>query len=54
MEGVYNKITEANQVPRACNVAVILCLQYMVHIISFPMLNFLYFYLTVVLSEAYV
>jgi hypothetical protein len=50
MEGVYNNIPEANQVPRACNVAAILCLQYMVHRMALPRQN-LYFYLTVVLSE---
>jgi len=52
MEGVYKNMPEANQVPRTCNVAAVLCLLYMVHtsIMSLFMLNVLYLYLTVVLS----
>jgi hypothetical protein len=51
MDGVYNNVPEANQFPRACNVSAVECLHLMVRIMSFPMLNVLYFYLTVVLSE---
>jgi hypothetical protein len=51
MEGVYNNIPEGNQVTRACNVAVNLCLKYEVQIMSIPVLNVLYFYLAFVLSE---
>jgi hypothetical protein len=51
MEGIYNNVPEANQVPRECNFGAILCLQYMVQRMAIHMLNNLYSYVTIVLSE---
>jgi len=49
IQSIHNCIPETNHVSNVYNVAAILCLQFMVHIILLPMLNVLYFY--VVLPE---
>jgi hypothetical protein len=45
MQGIYNYMPETNHVSTVCSVAAILYLQFMVHIIIFPMLNIFYIYL---------
>ena len=42
MQGIYNYIPQTNYVTRVYSVAVILWLQFMVHVMLFPMLNVLY------------
>jgi len=43
MQDIYNYIPETNHVPTLCNVAAMLLLQYMAHVLLFSMLNVLYF-----------
>jgi hypothetical protein len=51
MQGIYNYIPKTNHVSRVYNVAAILCLQYMVHTMLFPMTNVLYFYISILPSS---
>jgi hypothetical protein len=44
MQGIYNYITETNHVSRSYNVAAILWLQFMTHVMVFPTLNVVYIY----------
>ena len=44
MLGIYNHIPETNLVSRAHRVAAVLYLQFMMHVMLFPMLNVLYFH----------
>ena len=44
---IYNYISETNQVPTVYTVAAILSLQYMVHILLFPMIKLLYLVLSI-------
>ena len=46
-QGIYNYISETNQVPTVYTVAAILSLQYMVHIMLFPMIKLLYIVLSI-------
>ena len=43
MQDIY--ILETNHVPRVCNIAVILWLQYVARVMLFLMINFVYFYI---------
>jgi hypothetical protein len=43
IQDIYNYTPETNHVPTLYNVAAVLLLQYMVHVMVFPMLNVLYF-----------
>ena len=45
MLGIYNYIPETKNVSRVYSVAAILWLQFMVHVMQFPMINVLYFYI---------
>jgi len=49
MQDIYNYVPETNHDPTLYNVAAVLLLQYMAHIMLFPMLNVLYEYFTSVL-----
>jgi len=40
---IWNYTPQTNHVPTLCTVAAILLLQYMVHVMLFPMLNVVYF-----------
>ena len=42
----YSYVPETNHVSRVCSVAPILCLQRMARVMLFPMLIFLYFYIS--------
>ena len=46
MLGIYTYIPEINYVPSKYSVAAILLLLFMLHIMLFPMLNVLYFYIS--------
>jgi len=46
MQCIYNYIPETNRVSRIYSFAAILYLQFMVHVMLFPMLNVLYFYIS--------
>ena len=46
MHGIYNYIPETNHVSRLYNVAAILWLQFMAHVIILPTLNVVYFYIS--------
>jgi hypothetical protein len=46
MQVIYNYIPETNHVSSAYNIATILWLHFMVHVILFPMMNILYFYVS--------
>jgi hypothetical protein len=46
MQGIYNHIPETHHVSRVYNIAGILYLQYVIHVMLFPMLNVLYFYMS--------
>ena len=46
MQGIYNYIPETNHATRVQSVAAILYLQFMVHVLSLPMFNFLSFYIS--------
>ena len=43
MQGIYNSIRETNHVSRVYNVAAVLYLQFMLHVMLFHMLNVVYF-----------
>jgi hypothetical protein len=43
MHGIYNYLPDTNHASRVISVANILPLQFMVHVMLFPMLNVLYF-----------
>jgi hypothetical protein len=43
MQGIYNYITEINHVSMVYNFEAILWLQYMAHVMLFPMISVLYF-----------
>ena len=40
MQGIYNYITETKHVSKVCSVAAVLYLQFVLHVMLFPMLNF--------------
>ena len=42
MQGIYNYIPKTNHVSRVCSVAAILYLQFMVHVMIFPLLLLLF------------
>jgi hypothetical protein len=44
--GLYNYITETTHVSRVCNVAPILWLPYLVQVMLFPVINVLYFFIS--------
>jgi len=44
MQGIYNHIPETNLVSGSHRVAAVLYLQFMIHVMLFPMLNVLYFH----------
>jgi hypothetical protein len=44
MQGIYHHIPEIKYVSRVHNIAAILCLQRMLHVMLFPIKNRLYFY----------
>jgi hypothetical protein len=44
--GIYNYISETNHFCRVYSVAAALCLQFMLHIMLFPFLNVMYFYIS--------
>jgi hypothetical protein len=46
MQGTYNYIPEPKFVSRVHNAAAILCSQYMVHVMLFPVTSVLYFNIT--------
>jgi len=46
MQGIYNYIPETNNVSRVFSVAVILCLQLMLHVKLFRLFNVLYIYIS--------
>ena len=46
MQGIYNYIPETNHASRAYSFAAILYLKFMLYVMSFPMLNVLYFYIS--------
>jgi len=46
MQGIYNHIPETHHVPRVYNIADILYLQFVIHVMLFPMLIVLYFYIS--------
>jgi hypothetical protein len=50
MQGIYNYIPETNRVSSVYNIAEILYLQFMVHVMLPPMVNVLYFYISTFLS----
>jgi hypothetical protein len=50
MLGIYTYIPEINYVPSKYSVAAVLLLLFMLHITLFPMLNVLYFYISIVRS----
>ena len=50
-QNIYNYTPETNHIPRLYNVAAILLLQYMAHVMLFPTINSLYF--TPVLSAVW-
>ena len=50
MQDVSNYISETNHVSRVCNVAASLYLQFMIHVILFPISNVLYFYISTLRS----
>jgi hypothetical protein len=41
-QDIYNYVPETNHIPKLYTAAAILLLQYMVHIMLFPMINLLY------------
>ena len=45
-KGIYNYIPETNHASRVYNFAAILYLKFMLHVMSFPMSNVLYFYIS--------
>ena len=46
VHGIYNYIPETNQVSSVYNVAAVLYLQFILHVMLLPMLNVLYFYIS--------
>jgi hypothetical protein len=46
VQGIYNYIPETNHVSKVWSVAAILWLQFMVHVMQFPMTNVLYLYIS--------
>jgi hypothetical protein len=46
MHGIYNSIYETSHVSRVYKVAAVLCLQFMLHVMLFPMLHVLYLYIS--------
>jgi hypothetical protein len=50
MQGIYNYIPETSHGSRVYSFAAILYLQFMLHVILYPMLNILYFYISTFLS----
>jgi len=46
MQGIYNYIPETNHVSRVYNVAAVLYLQFMLHVMLFLMLNVLYHHIS--------
>jgi hypothetical protein len=46
MQCIYNYISETNHVSRVYNYAAIVYLQFIAHVLLFPMLNVLYFYIS--------
>ena len=46
MYGIYNCIPETNHVPAVYSVTTVLYLQFTLHIMLFPMLNVMYFYIS--------
>jgi hypothetical protein len=46
MQSIYNYICVTNQVSMVYSVAAALCLQYMLQVMLFPMLNILYFHIS--------
>ena len=47
MQCIYNHIPESNHVSRGYYVAALMKLQFVVYVILFPLLNVLYFYISV-------
>jgi hypothetical protein len=46
MQGIYNYIPETNHVSTVYSIAAILYLQFMLHVMLFPKINFLYSYIS--------
>jgi hypothetical protein len=46
MQGIYNYIPDTNNISRVFNVAIILYLQFVLHVMLFPPLNVLHFYIS--------
>jgi len=44
MQGMYGYVPETNRVARVYSVATLLCLQFVLHVMSIPILNILYLY----------
>ena len=53
IHGIYNYIPETNQVSSVYNVAAVLYLQFILHVMLLPMLNVLYFYISTSRSVQY-
>jgi len=51
MQGTCNHVPETSNNSRLHNVAAVLWLQFMVHVMLFPMLNGLYFYINTFRSK---
>ena len=49
MQGIYNYMPETNHASRVHNFVAILYLQFMVHVMLFPMLNVSFFYISTLL-----
>jgi hypothetical protein len=47
MLGIYDDISETNYVSRSYNVAAILWLKHMIHVLLYPTINDLYFYISI-------
>ena len=45
MQGIYNYTPETNHVSKVCNIAVALCLGYMVRVMLLTVINVLYLYI---------
>jgi hypothetical protein len=46
MQGIYKYILETSHVSRACSIVAVTYLQFMLHVMLFPLLNVLYLYIS--------